>query len=146
MRETFGIMVLMVAVLGGAAVSASGLPAETAAAAERQIREALAAEQEAFVGKGCEAALAFFGEREPLFVSSGRTLANKAAVRSACGSRSTTVPRREVQGHQVQVLSPTTGYSVTTYRGGSEKTQVVTKIWEKGTDGWRIVHAHESAR
>ncbi|MCA1732344.1 MAG: DUF3225 domain-containing protein, partial [Acidobacteria bacterium] len=76
----------------------------------------------------------------------GRTMGTRAALKASCEA---SVPpregaKRELQHHAVQVLSPTNGYSVTTYRGDNGKAQVVTKIWEKSSDGWRIVHAHLS--
>ena len=142
-----GIMVALVATMA-ATLAAGTLPAENAAAVEGEIREALAAEQRALAAGGCDAALAFFSDREPLFISDGRVRANKAAVRSVCAAGMPTMPAsgRKVQGHSIQVLSLTSGYSVTTYLGRDANVQVVTKIWEKGTSGWRIVHAHESGR
>ena len=148
MRVMYGIAVVVIVgmVLSAAPGSAGTLPPRQAAAVEQEIRDALLAEQRALLAGGCEAALAFFSEREPLFVSNGRTMATKAAVRSNCGSTPPAGegPRRDLQGHEVQVLSSASGYSVTTYRAKNGRAQVVTKIWEKGNGGWKIVHTHIS--
>ena len=143
MRAKYGIGII--AVLVAAAAAGGALPAEKAAEVEREVRETLAAEQQALVERGCEGALAFFRDRSPLFVSNGRTRANKGALLSVCTANppAPTGPR-EPRGHEVQVLSPTSAYSVSTYRRADAAVQIVTKIWEKGPDGWRIVHAHES--
>lgn len=146
MKSILAVAVLvLVGLVSSTPLAAAELTAASAAAVEQEIRSALLAEQRALTSGGCDAALAFFAEREPLFVSNGKTMATKAAVRSSCGATMPSgAPRRELQGHQVHVLSPVAGYSVTTYRFKSGSTQVVTKIWEKGDTGWRIVHSHIS--
>ena len=143
----FGMIAVATLVLGLASVSqAESLTPEVKAAIGQEIRDSLAAEQKALVSGGCDAAVAFFREREPLFVANGKAMGTRAALKASCEA---SVPpregaKRELQHHAVQVLSPTNGYSVTTYRGGNGQAQVVTKIWEKSSDGWRIVHAHLS--
>lgn len=140
------ILTAVALTLFAATAQAGGIPApERRAAIEQEVRDTLGAEQRALAAEGCEGALAFFADREPLFVVNGRTMPTKLAVRSGCGGKKPAAPSdRELQHHAVQVLSETTAYSVSSYRGKTGAIQVVTKIWEKGGEGWRIVHAHES--
>lgn len=133
--------------------AAPGMSAEQRAETEQGIREALLAEQETFRDKGCTAALAFFADWQPLFVLNGRTLPSRAALNAHC-ERMPAGPGpqpRRLEHHQVHVLAPVAGFSVSHYRlpsagyeGRESRAQVVTKLWVKSDGGWRIVHLHES--
>ncbi|HEX7706588.1 MAG TPA: hypothetical protein VF701_09040 [Thermoanaerobaculia bacterium] len=141
-RYTFALMTTLAFCLVLPAVAGDS-PAEGSGMVQQQIRKALLAEQEAFAAGGCAGVLAFFGDREPLFVSSGRSLRSLAAMRAHCGERPARwagVDRRELLRHTVHATSPSTGYTVSHYRmpaadgkGGSE--QIITKIWGKERAG-----------
>lgn len=131
--------------------------AESVAAIEREVREALEAEQRAFVAGECVAAT-FFSDDPFLFVVGGRTIQIKEAPAGGrvCESRAAnqgTRPRRTTERHDVHVLGPTTAYTVTHYANQVTQSDgttasypsVVTKIWARQGDTWRIVHFHESS-
>ena len=133
------------------ALAAGTFTSEEKASVQQQIREALTAEQEAFTTGGCVAALPYFADREQLFVSNGRSLPSLDAMRKVCSGRPARwagAETRETLEHLVHATSPSTGYTVSRYRtpDGPTATQIITKIWEKAPEGWRIVHAHESVR
>lgn len=114
---------------------------------------ALDAEQAAFAAADCTVAMGYFADWEPLFVVSGRTM-NRPQLVQMCtrmaGPRPG--PPRELVSHAVHVLSAGAAFSVTHYsvrRPGpdgnrSAVAQVVTKVWVRIDDGWRIAHLHES--
>jgi uncharacterized protein (TIGR02246 family) len=129
----------------------------TSAAAEARsaVRAALAAEQRAFDAGDCDAALRFYADSEPLFVSPARTFRTRRELLHACGTMTARrgAPPRRVEQEDVHVLGPDAAYTVTRYvvmrprpDGTAESSpRVVSKLWARQEGRWRIVHVHESA-
>ena len=131
---------------------AQDLVPEIARAVDREVRDALTAEQAAFDAKDCAKVVEFFTDRSPLLVVSGRTMPNRNVLRMACTgmiANRAQSPRR-LKEHVINVLSPEVAYSVThddvPVPAGGTTAQVVTKIWVKQDGAWLIAHMHESVR
>lgn len=128
-------------------------PAATAVV-EREVREALLAEQRAFLA-GDRATLKAFLSADPFpFVVSGCLRGDKVAL-PPCGlmfANPGERPRRSTERHDVYVLGSNAAYTITHYVNQITRPEgtitrypsVVTKIWARQGDAWRIVHFHES--
>jgi ketosteroid isomerase-like protein len=130
-------------------------PSEDLVAIEWEVLEALEAEQRAFVTGDCVMAR-FFSDDPFLFVVGGRAIQIEGAPAGGrtCERRAANPDRRPrtTERHDVHVLGPNEAYTVTHYANqvtrpdGAIATypSVVTKIWARQGDTWRIVHFHES--
>ena len=126
----------------------------TTAAVEREVREALLAEQRAFLAGDRETVRAFLSADPFPFVVDGCMRGDEDAL-PPCGSMFANPgkrPRRSTERHNVYVLGPNAAYTITHYANHNTRPDgtitrypsVVTKIWARQGDAWRIVHFHES--
>ena len=103
----------------------------------------------------CEAGLAHVGGGEPIFVSMGRTVGTADELRTMCEEM---VAGREgahfeIDDRTANVLSTDAAfvvregdYTIDRVDGTSPTIHLVmTTVWHRGEDGWRMVHLHESA-
>lgn len=153
MRLPGPCLTLVVALwLPGCADPAPGQPEFDHDPVVAEIEASLRAEIASFESKDCDAVVAFYEDREPLFVVGGRTMPGRADLSAACPGITARIPdgaTRPVASEHIYALSPRSGYSVTEFRipsgpGGPPTSQFVTKVWSKAGGSWRIVHVHES--
>ena len=138
--------------LGACAAPGTDEPPYDPDAVAAEIEARLRSEIARFEGKDCTVIAALYGDREPLFVVGGRTMARRADLEAACPGLVSRIPdgaSRPVASEAIYALGPESGYSVTEFRvrmgpNGEPVPQFVTKIWQKSNTGWRIVHVHES--
>ena len=113
----------------------------------------LLAEVGAFSSGDCDRVVEFYADRSPLFVVSGRTMPDRAALAAACPRLVAGRPpgaTREIASEVIHVLGPDAAYSVTEFRlpvrgePGVTRPQFVTKLWSRAGGTWKIVHVHES--
>ena len=102
----------------------------------------------------CATGLESLGTRAPLFVSSGMVVRTEPEVREMCDGMvsSRGGAHFDMDSLTVQVLSPDAAYVV---REGNYTVElldgqtptvymVMTTIWHRTAEGWRMVHLHES--
>ena len=105
----------------------------------RALEEMNRLEQEAFVEGDCDGLLAMLHE-DVSFDVNGRKM-----PRAAVGEFCTRIPRpfpgaAEVET-SIEPVGAGAGYVVKVMSfPGTPKVEVVTKIWKRGNDGWKIVH------
>lgn len=103
----------------------------------------------------CAAGLASAGAREPIFVSNGYVVRTRDALLEMC---ETMVSKRTgavfAMDHlAAHVLSPNAAYvvregeyTINRQDGTSNRVyMVMTTLWSREGDGWKMVHLHESA-
>jgi ketosteroid isomerase-like protein len=104
----------------------------------------------------CDAGLAPIGDREPIFVGNGYALDTRSELVDMCAQMvaARTGAEFDIEDIDAHVLSPDAAYVVR--RGdytihGTDDTSttvylIMTTIWHREPDGWRMVHLHESVR
>lgn len=102
----------------------------------------------------CDAGLTHLGEREPIFVSLGHVVRTAGALREACEEMvaGRTGARFEIDARTANVLSEDTAfvvregdYTIDRIDGTSSTIYLVmTTVWHRDDDGWKMVHLHES--
>jgi ketosteroid isomerase-like protein len=103
----------------------------------------------------CDKGLSYFGDLSPVFVSGGHVVRTSAALLKMCTSMvapriGATFVTDTVTAH---ALSPDAAYVVRegeytiNLRDGQSHAErlVMTTIWARQGDGWKVVHLHESA-
>jgi len=103
----------------------------------------------------CEEGLARVGDREPVFVTDARVVRTADALRDLCEDM---VAGREgahfeIDDRTANVLSGDAAfvvregeYTIRRVDGTSSTIRLVmTTVWHRGDEGWRMVHLHESA-
>jgi len=131
-------------------------PGDAEAAALRDSVLALETAMNGAVDRGdCATGLGFIGDRRPLFVSGGHVVRTHAALLAMCGTMvapraGATFATDSVAAHLLgrdAVYVVREGLYTVRYRDGHARVEhlVMTTIWERGADGWRMVHLHESA-
>ena len=102
----------------------------------------------------CDTGLSAMGDREPLFVSSGYVVRTGQALRGMCEQMvaGRTGARFQIDSLTTHVLSKEAAYVVREgkytidLKDGTSPTvyMVMTTIWQRASDGWKMVHLHES--
>lgn len=102
----------------------------------------------------CESGLETLGDKEPLFVSSGYVVRTGAELREMCGQMvaARTGAHFDVDALSANVLSEDVAfvvregnYTIDLVDGTSPRVYLVmTTIWQREQDGWKMVHLHES--
>lgn len=103
----------------------------------------------------CEAGLAHMGDREPIFVSVGNVVRTVDELREGCEEMvaGRTGAHFEVDARTAHVLSEDAAfvvregdYTIDRVDGTSMTIYLVmTTVWDRDDDGWKMVHLHESA-
>lgn len=108
-------------------------------AAHQELTEMNRLEQEAFVAGNCGELLDLLAD-DISFYANGREM-TKDAVGIFCGRIPRPFPATGEARTLVQAVSPDAGYVVKTMTfPGTSRVEVVTKIWRKGADGWKMEH------
>ena len=103
----------------------------------------------------CDSGTATMGDQEPIFAGGGRTVRNRADLKEMCvrmnepRTGAEFAPDVLITAH---VLSSDVAYVVRegdytiNFKDGSSNTVhlVMTTIWNRQADGWKMVHLHES--
>ena len=104
----------------------------------------------------CEVGLAPMNEAEPIFVSDGNVVRTKSQLAAMCGRM--VAPRTgavfTVDTRTANMLSDDAamvvreGIYAISYKDGTsvEQYMVMTTVWTRESDGWKMVHLHESSR
>jgi len=130
------ILLSIVVCLLGAPAIADELEFE---AAHQELIEMNRLEQEAFVAGNCEELLDLLAD-DISFYANGREM-TKAAVGVFCERIPRPFPGTGETQLRIQAVSPDAGYVVKTMTfPGTPRVEVVTKVWRKGDDGWRMEH------
>lgn len=153
------LRVLALVLLGLAACSPASdtLPSEPDWAAIEDSVLALEESMNAGIdGLDCRSGLAALGEREPIFVFNGSVVRTAAAFREGCEQvvASRTGAVWDVESITANALSEDVVYVVRegAYTVDYEEREtgtsylVMTTVWHRQEDGWRMVHLHESSR
>lgn len=123
------------------------------AAVRAEIEERHRQEQKAFVGGDCETVVSFYGDEATIYAN-GRRIDSLQAFQEFCSS----IPRpfrgrggKPKINDTFHVLSDSVVYFVRTIdfaptddESSVFKREVVTKVWSRTDDGWKIVHFHSS--
>ena len=108
-------------------------------AVERELSEMNRLEQEAFVAGDCEEMLDLLAD-DISFYANGREM-TKRDVGIFCSRIPRPFPATGESRTRVLPISADAGYLIKTITfPDSPKVEVVTKIWKKGADGWKMVH------
>jgi ketosteroid isomerase-like protein len=150
----FVLIALPLAVLGCATPRSSTLTE----AQDREIRDTIMALEDAMNlavdGLDCRKGMLTVGDREPVFVSNGWVVRNKAALQTACETM--VAPRTgatfAVDTLSAHALSPEAAYVVRegaytiNYRDRPPETLrlIMTTVWALQNGEWKMVHLHES--
>lgn len=107
-------------------------------------------EEKAFKEGDCEATVSFFDDGITFFAN-GRKAPSKEFILNFCKRIPRPFPETGSITDNYYVLSPDAAYSVRVidFPPDSEKPgpfmkEVVTKLWSKSPEGWKIVHFHSS--
>lgn len=102
----------------------------------------------------CDTGLTALGDREPAFVSGGHVVRTGADLREMCQQMVTgrTGAHFEVDELTANVLTAETAYvvregnyTIDLHDGSSPSVyMVMTTVWHREDDGWKMVHLHES--
>jgi hypothetical protein len=121
--------------------------------------EVLAAEDAmnlAVDGLDCESGLALIGDAEPIFVTGGNVVRTRSVLMDMCEQM--VAPRTgavfTADSRTANLLSDDAAmvvregnYAISFKDGTSvEQYMVMTTVWTRGSDGWMMVHLHESFR
>ena len=107
--------------------------------AHQELVEMNRLEQAAFVEGECEELLGLLAD-DISFYANGRKM-TKDAVGVFCERIPRPFPAPGEEQSRVQALSPEAGYVVKTLTfPGTSRVEVVTKIWRKGSNGWKMRH------
>ena len=107
--------------------------------AHQELVEMNRLEQKAFVEGECEELLDLLADGISFYVN-GRKM-TKDAVGIFCERIPRPFPGSGEEQTQVHAVSPNAGYVVKTMTfPGTPRVEVVTKIWSKGPDGWKMRH------
>lgn len=141
---------ILLACMTGAAASARPASAASGDQVRTAIEHVHQLEQEAFIMGDC-AAMASFYTDDVTFYANGRKLPSTAALVQLCERIPRPFERSADMHDRIQVLSETAAYLVRVleFPPGADtpdrhKREVVTKIWSKVEDGWKIVHFQSS--
>ncbi|MGK7391060.1 MAG: nuclear transport factor 2 family protein [Candidatus Cyclobacteriaceae bacterium M2_1C_046] len=108
-----------------------------------------AKEQKAFKKGDCDVVVTFF-DPKVTFYANGRHIPSLEALRNLCTRITRPFETNERINTNINVLSETSAYSVRVIEfppqeeGENRKREVVTKVWYKGEEGWKIVHFQSS--
>lgn len=126
------------------------LPAARAKAIRTEVERAHRQEQEAFVNGDCEAMASFYA-RDVSFYANGRAVPSISGLVTLCERIPRPFAPSAGRSDSIHVLSETTAYLLRVMEfpprdeaGARPQTEVVTKVWSKGPEGWKIVHFHSS--
>lgn len=107
--------------------------------ARAELAEVNRIEQEAFVDGSCGVLLELLAEDVTFFMN-GRKVP-KAGVGAFCERIPRPFPRTGEDKTSIRMIAPNAGYVLKTMTfPGTPRVEVVTKIWEKGPAGWRMLH------
>ena len=126
------------------AIAISGFAGEAdLEATHRELTEMNRLEQEAFAAGRCEELLDLLAE-DISFYANGRPM-TKEAVGAFCERIPRPLPGSGEQETRVRAVSPDAGYVIKTMTfPGTSRVEVVTKIWSRGVDGWKLEHFHST--
>jgi uncharacterized protein (TIGR02246 family) len=141
--KTKAVGLLAVVGMWCAGLYASELPEAQRLEIQAEIDALEARRAEAFVSGDCDTVLSFF-DGDGVFFIRGRQLPSRQAILHTCRAVPRPFPTAGVQQNEVHVLSPDTAYSVQAFSLPEARNEVVSKVWKRFDDGWRIVHLHVS--
>ena len=120
------------------AAPAGGLEADLEVA-QRELEEMDRREQAAFIAGDCDAVLDLMSD-DVSFYANGREM-TKEAVGAFCRRIPRPFPQAAESETVIRALAPDAGYVLRTLAfPGSSRVEVVTKIWTKGPEGWKMEH------
>lgn len=109
------------------------------AATHEQLTEMDRLEQEAFVEGNCDELLEHLAD-DISFYMTGRKV-TKDAVGDFCRRIPRPFPETGEKKTRIEAVSPDAGYVVRTMTfPGTPRVEVVTKIWRRRAEGWKMVH------
>jgi uncharacterized protein (TIGR02246 family) len=105
----------------------------------------------AFVDGDCERVVELFDENVT-FYTRGRRVPSLQAVLNFCRQIERPFPETAARRTRINVLSDDAAYIIQNFEFPSDGAdgvsvmvhEVITSIWSKGSDGWKIVHFHVS--
>jgi ketosteroid isomerase-like protein len=106
---------------------------------------------QAFVEGDCERVVELFDERVT-FYTRGRHVPSLQTVLNFCRQVERPFPETAVRRTRINALSENAAYIIQNFEFASDSAdgesvmmhEVITSIWSKGSDGWKIVHFHVS--
>ena len=119
------------------------LAAQNLAQAEAELKLAHTTETEAYMRGECSVILALLDEDVSFYANGGESML-RDDIKNLCSQARRPFSTPIADNTTIKALSPTTGYTVRVIEHdgtprGHAKT-VTTKVWEKGKDGWKVVH------
>lgn len=139
----------LVACTASAEVLAQDLSAAEVKDVRSEIERLHGHEQEAFASGDCEAVASFYAD-DVTFFANGRAVPSVEALVSLCGRIPRPFEQHTAMRNELRVLSEDAAQSVQVIEFALQREaddlrrEVVTKVWSKGPEGWKIVHFHSS--
>ncbi|MTI20748.1 hypothetical protein E1176_06925 [Fulvivirga sp. RKSG066] len=111
---------------------------------KQEIEQLSAAEQNAFEIGECEKVADFFDE-DVVFYAAGRKAPSVQFIQNFCSRIPRPFEKAGEITEDIYVMSPSVVHTIKVIELAEKKQrEVVTKIWHKTTDGWKIIHFHSS--
>jgi len=112
-----------------------------------EIIEVSEKEINAFKSGDCQALDGFIDEKATFYMN-GRKAPNKQMILGFCRQVQRPFEKPSLTEMEYMPISDNTAYVVRTMEFSKDekiyKKEIVTKIWVKGTDGWKIMHLHST--
>lgn len=130
--------------------AAQELTADQSASIKAEIESLITQEQDAFIKGECDKVVALYA-KEVTFFANGRRAPSREFIERFCNQIPRPFQRTGEMKDAVIVLSSSTAYAIReiTFPPANAdekefKKEVVTKLFSKGKEGWRITHFHSS--
>lgn len=116
---------------------------------ETEIRQITEIEIEAFKTGDCEKATSFM-DNNITFYGNGRKVPSKKIIKKFCFGLNRPFEKPSSIETNYYPLSKNSAYVIRTMEFHKDeelyKKEIVTKVWRKGKDGWKIIHLHSTIK
>ena len=107
-------------------------------------------EQDAFINGNCEELMTLMDENIT-FIINGRKAPSKGFILNMCQKMPRPFGKPALSNTKIYVLTKDSGYVVRMMElakddGTIYKKEVITKIWKKTKDGWKMTHLHSTVK
>jgi SnoaL-like domain len=107
-------------------------------------------EQNAFINGSCDELMTLMDE-SITFIINGRKAPSKGFIKNMCQKMPRPFGKPALSNTKIYVLSKDSGYVVKMMElakddGVIYKKEVITKIWRKTIDGWKMAHLHSTVK
>jgi ketosteroid isomerase-like protein len=144
------VALIMATVIGMSGTAMHSMnPSDPLQTTVRAELEALERERAAaFVSGECEKVVSFFDPEVVAYIN-GRRIPSTTAMLEACKRVTRPFPTDDATANQIRVLGDTAAFTLQVFElqpaeDGVMRREVITRLWSKIDERWRIVHLHVS--